>query len=93
MPPAIPFPTIRPRSLSNVLLDLKEAKRDWEQALSDAECAAREGNPRLEEEHGDRMSAADTLIDDLRDEFEARFVEATGLTWKQIEAAMQDAVL
>ncbi len=93
MPPAIPFPTVRARSPANVLADLKEAKRDWEQALADAECAAREGDERLEAEHGDRMSEADTRIDDLRDEFAARFVEATGLTWAQIETAMMEAVL
>ena len=87
------FATIRPRSLANVLLDLREARRDWQQALGDAGQAAREGDERLEAEHGDRMSEADTRIDDLRDEFAERFVEATGLTWKQIETAIQDAVL
>lgn len=93
MPPANTVVTIRPRSLANVLLDLKEARRDLDQALTDAECAAREGNERLQAEHGDRMSEADTRIDDLRDEFASRFVDATGLTWKQVELALQEAVL
>jgi hypothetical protein len=33
MPPAIPLATIRPRSLANVLADLKEARRDYDDAL------------------------------------------------------------
>jgi hypothetical protein len=78
-------PAIRPRSLANVLLDLKEARRDWEQALADAE--------RDEPDADDRMSEADTRIEDLREEFAERFVEATGLTWKQIEDAVAEAVL
>ena len=88
-----PHPTIRARSLANVLLDLREARRDWEQALKDAECAVREGDEHLEDECCDRMSEADTRIDDLRDEFAERFLDATGLTWKQIETAISEAVL
>ena len=85
MPPAIPLITIRPRSLANVLLDLKDARRDWEQALAEAE--------RDEPDADDRMSEADTRLDDLREEFESRFLDATGLTWGQIEDAIQGAVL
>jgi acyl-CoA reductase-like NAD-dependent aldehyde dehydrogenase len=92
MPPAIPLREI-PRTLANVLLDLKEARSDWDQALQDAECAGREGNPRLHEEAGDRMSEADERIDALREEFAAMFVAATGLTWKQIEAAIDGCLL
>ena len=92
----IPHPAIRPRSLANVLLDLKEATRDWERALADAERVATPmSEPLCQEEidAGDRMSEADTRIDDLREEFAERFLEATGLTWKQIEEAISEAVL
>ena len=82
---------IRPRSLANVLLDLKEARRDWEQALSEGEAA--KPYSKEDSDAGDRMSEADTRIDDLRDEFAERFLEATGLTWKQIEEAVSEAVL
>jgi hypothetical protein len=86
MPPHITnIVTIRPRSLANVLIDLREAKRDWELALADAERGVAEAD--------DRMSEADTRVDDLREEFASRFLAATGLTWKQIEAAVAEAVL
>jgi hypothetical protein len=84
---------LRPRSLANVLLDLTDARRDWAQALADAERAGREGDEQLEAECGDRMSEADTRIDDLRGEFTQRFREATGLTWRQIEKAVEEMVL
>jgi phosphate uptake regulator len=70
---------IRPRSLANVLSDLKEAHDDAIQAQSDGD--------------DDRFGEAETRVDDLRDEFAERFVETTGLTWKQIEAAISEAVL
>lgn len=88
--------TIRPRTLANVLLDLKEARRDWEQALADAErVVTPRGEPvsQAEIDAGDRMSEADTRTEDLRDEFAERFHEATGLTWAQIEDAISEAVL
>lgn len=93
MPPHNLATIERPRTLAHVLLDLKEAKRDWEQAAKDAECAGRESNPRIEDEAGDRMTEADRRIDDLREEFASRFLAATGLTWKQVETAVEDAVL
>jgi hypothetical protein len=82
---------IRPRSLANVLLDLREARSDWKQALKDAETAPDYSKADLDA--GDRMSEADTRHDDLRKEFAERFEEATGLTWKQVEAAIYDGVL
>lgn len=82
MPRAIPMATVRPRSLANVLLDLKEAHDDWKQAVDDDDPDAQ-----------DRASEADTRVDDLRDEFFSRFHEATGLTWKQVEKAIEEAVL
>lgn len=81
-----PFhPAVRPRTLANVLLDLKEARNDWDEAMAAAE--------REEPDADDRATEADTRVDDLRDEFTKRFEEATGLTWKQIEVAIQDALL
>jgi hypothetical protein len=84
-------PAIRPRSLANVLLDLKEARRDWEQAID--EIARLPIGVSEADDADDRASEADTRVDDLRDEFTARFHEVTGLTWKQIEDAISEAVL
>lgn len=93
MPPHNILPFRQQRTLANVLLDLKEARRDWEQAGKDADCAYREGNALLEDDAGDRMSEADKRIDDLRAEFARLFQFATGLTWKQVEEAVSEAVL
>lgn len=93
MPPHNIVALTRPRSLANVLLDLKEARSDWEQASADADCACREGNPKLEDQAQDRATEADTRVDDLREEFASRFLDATGLTWKQVEEAVSEAVL
>lgn len=85
MPPANPVVAIRPRSLANVLADLKEAHGDWIDA-----CGAIARN---EEDAADRAAEAETREEDLRQEFAERFVEATGLTWKQIETAISEAIL
>lgn len=79
MPPAIPFPTIRPRSLSNVLLDLKEAKRDYDDALGD--------------EHEDRATEAETRFTDLQTEFDVRLAESTGLSVDDFRAAYSEALI
>jgi hypothetical protein len=55
--------TIRPRSLANVLDDLKEARRDYDDALSD--------HPT----HEDRATEAETRVEDLREEFDVRLAE------------------
>lgn len=78
------------RTLANVLLDLKEARGDWEQALADAEGAR---GTKAEEDAGDRMSEADQRLDELRDEFAAMFVKATGVTWKQVQDAEEGLLL
>lgn len=91
MPPHNLATIAPPRTLANVLLDLKEARRDWESALADAE---REVDYSQDEsDAGDRMSEADNRIDELRDEFASQFQAATGLTWKQVETAIEEAVL
>jgi hypothetical protein len=82
-----------PRTLAHVLLELKEARRDWEEALSAAEHAQAIDDDNAADEFGDRATEADNRIDDLREEFASRFEAATGLTWKQVEKAIEDAVL
>ncbi len=65
-----------------MLLDLKEARRDWDQAISSDDEGA-----------DDRASEADQRTDELRDEFASQFKAATGLTWKQVEEAIREAIL
>lgn len=74
--------TVRPRSLAVVLADLEEANRDYDDALASDDADAE-----------DRATEAETRVSDLRDEFAERFVEATGLTWKQVEAAISEALI
>jgi hypothetical protein len=92
MPPAIPLRKT-PRTLANVVIDLREARSDWEEAIASAEHATATGDDNAADEFGDRATEADDRIDALREEFAERFVAATGLTWKQIEAAISEAVL
>jgi alkanesulfonate monooxygenase SsuD/methylene tetrahydromethanopterin reductase-like flavin-dependent oxidoreductase (luciferase family) len=93
MPPHITnIVTIRPRSLANVLADLREARRDYDAATNEiAVNACRHGF--LNDDADDRASEADARTNALREEFASRFLAATGLTWKQIEDAVAEAVL
>jgi len=75
-----------PRLLCHVLADLKEAKRDEMDALADFD------DPE-DADASDRAAEADQRLETLRDEFAARFREATGLTWREVEAAVSEAVL
>jgi hypothetical protein len=79
-------PAIRARSLSNVLKDLKEAHRDLHNAIADFD------DPE-DSDVDDRCAEAETRVYDLREEFAERFVETTGLTWRDIETAISEAVL
>ncbi|WP_028970128.1 hypothetical protein [Sphingomonas sp. URHD0057] len=79
MPPHNAVVTIRPRSLSNVLLDLKEAKRDYDDALGD--------------EHEDRATEAETRLTDLQSEFDVRLAESTGLSVEDFRAAYSEALI
>jgi predicted ATPase len=81
MPPAIPLRREQ-RNLANVLLELRQARRDWADAIEATDADAE-----------DRASEADQRTDDLRQEFADRFVAATGLTWKTIEEAIGDTTL
>jgi hypothetical protein len=76
-----PF-TPPPRNLANVLVELRQAKRDWNDAL-DAD----------DPDSDDRMAEAEQREEALREEFDRMFREATGLTWKVIETAVSEAVL
>lgn len=84
--------TIRPRSLANVLSDLKEARDDVSNAHAAlATLACRHGV--LSDDEHDRALEAETRLDDLREEFEARFKDATGLTIADVLKAREEAVL
>jgi hypothetical protein len=61
---------IRPRSLANIRDDLVEARRDYDDALAD--------------KHQDRATEAETRQEDLRDEFETRLLDATGLSFEAL---------
>lgn len=78
-------PATRPRTLANVLLDLREAHDDYLEA-----CAAIE---REEADADDRASEADTRVDDLRAEFDVRLAEATGLTVEEFRGAYEAALI
>jgi hypothetical protein len=87
-----PFtPAIRPRTLANVLADLREAHGDQQQAMSDLRCA--QDSTKASDDADDRVTEADTRVEDLRGEFEAVFVEATGLTVEDFRKAIEGALL
>jgi phosphate uptake regulator len=69
----------RPRLLFDVLADLKEARRDLDQALSDGD--------------DDRATEADQRIDELRDEWDRKLRLCTGLSWREIETAVEEALI
>lgn len=80
-----------PRTLAHVLLDLREARRDWLTATNEI-ARLPIGAPEADD-LDDRATEADRRIDDLREEFAERFQAATGLTWRQVEEAVAEAVL
>ena len=77
-----PVVAIGARSLANVLADIEEAHRDFNDALM-AEDADAE----------DRTTEAETRLDDLRDEFAAKFIECTGLKLGDVLFARERALL
>ena len=80
-----PHPAIRARSLANVLADIKEARGDLD--LANVSLLA------CEPDADDRYSEAETRLEDLREEFETRFVEAAGLTVEQVRGAFAEALI
>ena len=82
-----------PRTLAHVLRELTEAVDDLTEAESSVQHALAIEDACAVDEFSDRATEADQRIDALREEFSTRFQEATGLTWKQIETAISEAVL
>jgi hypothetical protein len=74
---------LRPRTLANVLLDLRRAKADWDRGVDDPD----------DERAETTMTDADRRHDILMAEFRAMILESTGVEWSDIEHAIQDAVL
>jgi uncharacterized damage-inducible protein DinB len=77
--------TVRPRSLANVLADIREARSDWTVATA----AVLDG----EDDADDRVNEAETRLDDLREDFATRLLEATGLTTEQMRDAYAEALI
>jgi len=67
------------RPLAEILLDLVNERSTWEKA-------DKSGN-------AEAMNAADDALDNLREEFRARFREATGVQWSNVEAALMSGAL
>jgi hypothetical protein len=84
---------IRPRSLANILADLKEARGDLQQALEDVKHATLGMPSQHYADIDDRATEAETRVDDLRDEFEAAFLRSTGLSVEDVLKAREEAVL
>jgi hypothetical protein len=76
------FAIARPRRLDTVLADLREAVRDYHDAL-----AAKD--PDAE----DRATEADSRVETLRTEFEGGFQAETGLTIEQLRQAFEGALI
>jgi hypothetical protein len=79
------------RTLANVLLDLSEARRDWNDA-DDAAWRAPAGS-REEADVANRLTAIRDRIDALRAEFATLFRAQTGVEWSQVERAIEKAEL
>ena len=76
--------TIKPRSLSNIIADLREAKANVADACADIERG---------EDADDRCTEAETRFEDLRAEFDVRLAEVTGLSVEQLREAYAEAVI
>ena len=72
-------PAARPRSLANVLADLREARDDLDAAFAD--------------KHQDRISEAETRLSDLQDDLADRFQDVTGLTIEEWRKAFAEALI
>jgi hypothetical protein len=77
--------TIRPRSLANVLADLREARGDLD--------AANASLVACESDAEDRYAEAETRLEDLREEFDVRFVSVAGLTVADVMKAREECLL
>jgi hypothetical protein len=94
MPPANIIPiAVRARSLRNVLADLREARRDYDQALEDVKHATLGMHQRHYGDLDDRATEAETRLGDLREEFERRLTDATGLTFEQLLKCREECLV
>lgn len=84
-------PATRPRTLANVLADLREAHSDQLQAMSDLRCA--QDGTEASDTADDRVTEADTRVEDLRSEFHQRLADTTGLTLETLRKAFEEAVI
>lgn len=82
MPPANPVVAIRPRSLANVLADLKEARRDWDDALAANDADAE-----------DRATEAETRLEDLREEALSKIYDALGMEFEAVLKMREEGLL
>jgi hypothetical protein len=74
--------TVRPRSLANILDDLRHARRDYDDALAAKDADAE-----------DRATEAEIRVTDLRAEFDEALVEATGLTFEALLKAREGCLI
>jgi hypothetical protein len=79
MPPHNAIIAIRPRSLATIRDDIVEARRDYDDALSD--------------KHEDRANEAETRLTDLQDEFETLLSRSTGMTFEALMKMREGALL
>lgn len=75
------------RNLANVLVELQRAHDDLNDAYHELSAGTEQDDVQ------DRLNESDQRIDNLREEFAKSFQAATGLTWKQIEAAIAEGRL
>jgi transcription elongation GreA/GreB family factor len=72
----------RPRSLDNILADIKDARRDYDCALAADDADAE-----------DRATEAETRVEDLRGEFDELLIAATGLSFEALVKAREEALI
>lgn len=81
------------RALAEVLLELNDVRRDWDECAKNAEIARLDGDEASHERHGDRMGECDDKLDDLRLEFRSVFKERTGVNWSSVESTLMTGAL
>ena len=72
--------TVRLRTLSTILGDLREARGDYDDAIADPEAE-------------DRATAAETRLDDLREEAATCFARANGCTIEHMRKWFADGLI
>jgi hypothetical protein len=85
--------TVRPRSLANILDDLRHARRDYDDATSELAGEACKRSFYRYDLTSDRVTEAETRMEDLRSEFADALTEATGLTFEALMKAREGCLL